>query len=466
MLFNSFEYLFVFLPAGVICYFLLNRFGLNKTSNIWLVFLNILFYSWWNIANLPLLLFSILANYYISIAIINYNSIDISYITKRALLLLGIFTNISILCYYKYYDFFVTNTNHLFSSDFQVLRLALPLAISFYTLQQIAYLVDCYEGLVKRSSLVDYTLFVTFFPQLIAGPIVHHKEMIPQFETYKNKVANYNKLLLGFFFISVGLFKKAVIADNLDPWVAYGYDNANSINLYDGWITSLSYTFQLYFDFSGYTDIAIGSALLFNIYLPNNFNSPYKSSSLIEFWQRWHISLSKFITTYIYSPIIRSYSTPTFAVAMSATIITFFIAGLWHGSTWMFVIFGLLHGFGIVLNQYWKKYGFKLNRIFAWLLTFNYINITLIFFRSDSLGDAVNILNGMFSTNLLLPESIFKLYIIILLFCIILICNNTYNLIINANINIHTIFYYSFIMYTSIIIMSMGRSSAFLYYDF
>jgi alginate O-acetyltransferase complex protein AlgI len=308
------------------------------------------------------------------------------------------------LIYFKYMDFFIENANLVFGTDIGLLHLALPLAISFFTLQQIAFLVDSYEGLVKEKDFLDYAIFVTFFPQLIAGPIVHHKEMMPQFSSIRNKVKNYRNIALGLFIFSIGLFKKVVIADTFAIWATSGFDNSVSLNFFEAWATSLSYTFQLYFDFSGYTDMAIGAALLFNIKLPQNFNSPYKATGMIDFWKRWHITLTNFITTYIYTPIIKSFNKLTFHKAMFATVITFLIAGLWHGASWMFVIFGGLHGVGLVINHYWKKYWKKklkidINKYLAWFITFNYVNITFVFFRAKEWDDAVKVLGSMFSLN-------------------------------------------------------------------
>jgi D-alanyl-lipoteichoic acid acyltransferase DltB (MBOAT superfamily) len=284
----------------------------------------------------------------------------------------------------------------VFDSNIPLIHLALPLAISFFTLQQIVFLIDSYEGLVKEKNFLNYAIFVTFFPQLIAGPIVHHKEMMPQFASVKNKIKNYNNIALGLFIFSIGLFKKVVIADTFAIWATNGFDIATTLSLFEAWATSFAYTFQLYFDFSGYTDMAIGAALLFNIRLPINFNSPLKATGMIDFWQRWHITLSKFITAYIYTPLVRSFSKLTFNKAMLATIITFLIAGLWHGASWMFVIFGGLNGLGIVVNHYWqKKFKIKMNRALAWFITFNFVNITFIFFRAKELDDAIKVLKGM-----------------------------------------------------------------------
>ena len=318
---------------------------------------------------------------------------------------MGLLFNVGLLVYFKYMDFFISNTNTVFGSDMELLHLALPLAISFFTLQQIMFLIDGYEGLVKEKNFLNYITFVTFFPQLIAGPIVHHKEMMPQFFSVRNKVKNYKNIALGLFIFSIGLFKKVVIADTFAEWATNGFDLATTLNLFEAWVTSLSYTFQLYFDFSGYTDMAIGLALLFNIRLPINFNSPYKATGMIDFWQRWHITLSNFITTYIYTPIVRSFNKLTFHKAMLATVITFLIAGLWHGASWMFVIFGGLHGIGLITNHYWKKRKIKMNKVLAWFITFNFVNITFVFFRAKEWDDAIKVLGSMFSLDyIVLPN--------------------------------------------------------------
>ena len=405
MLFNSYEFIFAFLPISFFVYFYLNNKKLTTASKAWLVFTSLFFYSWWNITYLPLILISILFNYTITNTMIEYDKSRRKYFSKRSLLHAGLLFNIGLLVYFKYMDFFISNTNTISGSDIELLHLALPLAISFFTLQQIAFLIDSYEGLVKEKNFLDYTIFVTFFPQLIAGPIVHHKEMMPQFANVRNKVKNYKNIAIGLFIFSIGLFKKVVIADTFAVWATQGFDVATTLNLFEAWATSLSYTFQLYFDFSGYTDMAIGAALLFNIKLPINFNSPYKATGMIDFWQRWHITLSNFITTYIYTPIVRSFDRLTFHKAMFATVITFLIAGLWHGASWMFIIFGGLHGLGLIINHYWKKRKIKLNVVLAWFITFNFVNITFVFFRAKEWDDAVKVLGSMFSLdNIVLPN--------------------------------------------------------------
>ncbi|MCK5677310.1 MAG: MBOAT family protein, partial [Flavobacteriaceae bacterium] len=241
---------------------------------------------------------------------------------------------------------------------------------------------------------LNYALFVTFFPQLIAGPIVHHSEMMPQFASRWNLVKNYKNIAMGLFIFSMGLFKKVVIADSFAVWATAGFDTATTLTLFEAWATSLSYTFQLYFDFSGYTDMAIGAALLFNIKLPINFNSPYKALSIQDFWRRWHITLSRFLKDYIYIPLggNRKGEFRTYTNLMA----TFIIGGIWHGAGWTFVFWGLLHGLALVVHRAWDKLGFKLWTWLAWFITFNFINIAWVFFRAREWDDAIKVLGSMF----------------------------------------------------------------------
>jgi alginate O-acetyltransferase complex protein AlgI len=470
MLFNSYEFIFAFLPISFFIYFYLNHKRLTTASKGWLVFTSLFFYSWWNIIYLPLILISILFNYVITNTMIEYDESKKKYFSKKLLLQMGLVFNIGLLVYFKYMDFFISNTNSLINTDIELLHLALPLAISFFTLQQIAFLIDSYEGLVKEKNFLDYTIFVTFFPQLIAGPIVHHKEMMPQLTSIKNKVKNYKNIALGLFIFSIGLFKKVVIADTFAIWATTGFDTSLTLNLMAAWVTSLSYTFQLYFDFSGYTDMAIGAALLFNIRLPHNFNSPYKATGMIDFWKRWHITLTNFITTYIYTPIVKSFDKLTFHKAMMATVITFLIAGLWHGSSWMFIIFGGLNGLGIIINHYWKKRKIKINKILAWFITFNFVNITFVFFRAKEWEDALKVIFGMIDitsiniSKILLINNISEIFMILLAFIIILFLKNTSQISKEFKISYYTLF--STVLFFISSVLYFTRISEFLYFRF
>ena len=411
MLFNSYEFIFAFLPITFFIYFYLNSKRLTVASKGFLVFASLFFYSWWNIAYLPLILISMLFNYVVGNSLAkssdeNKKGLNKSF-SKKSILIFGIIVNLSLLGYFKYADFFIENFNLVASSNVNLLNLVLPLAISFFTFQQIAYLVDSYRGETKEYDFLNYALFVTFFPQLIAGPIVHHKEMMPQFASTWNMVKNYKNIALGLFIFSIGLFKKVVIADTFATWATAGFDNAQTLNLIEAWATSLSYTFQLYFDFSGYTDMAIGIALLFNIKLPINFNSPYKATNIQDFWRRWHITLSRFLRDYVYIPLggnkISSFRT------YSNLLATFVIGGLWHGAGWTFVFWGFLHGMALVIHRVWSNLGFKMWTWLAWLITFNFVNIAWVFFRAKEWEDAIKVLSSMFSLdNVVLPEKYFK----------------------------------------------------------
>ena len=346
------------------------------------------------------------------------------------------------------------------------LDLALPLAISFFTFQQISYLVDSYRGETKEYDFLNYALFVTFFPQLIAGPIVHHKEMMPQFASKWNLVKNYKNIALGLFIFSIGLFKKVVIADTFAVWATAGFDTATTLNLFEAWATSLSYTFQLYFDFSGYTDMAIGAALLFNIKLPINFNSPYKATSIQDFWRRWHITLSRFLKDYIYIPLggNRKGEFRTYANLMA----TFIIGGLWHGADWTFVFWGFLHGFALVIHRAWSKLGFKLNTILAWFITFNFINISWVFFRAKEWDDAIKVLSSMFSLdNMIFNLNYLEVVVIFITFIIILFFKNSVSYY-NGKFQFSLIENFIFVIFMIISILSirLGKASEFLYFNF
>ncbi len=393
MLFNSYEFIFAFLPITFFIYFYLNSKRLTEASKGFLVFASLFFYSWWNVLYLPLILSSMLFNYVVGNILNGKKELKKS-INRKTMLIIGIIANIALLGYFKYADFFIENVNYFTAGNIPALELALPLAISFFTFQQIAYLVDSYRNETQEYDFLNYALFVSFFPQLIAGPIVHHKQMMPQFASKWNKVKNYRNIALGLFIFSIGLFKKVVIADTFAIWATKGFDHTEVLSLFEAWITSLSYTFQLYFDFSGYTDMAIGAALLFNIKLPINFNSPYKAKDIQDFWRRWHITLSNFLRDYIYIPLggNRKGSFRTYNNLM----ITFILGGLWHGAGWTFVFWGFLHGAALVIHRFWKKLGFTMNSILAWFITFNFVNIAWVFFRAKEWEDAIKVLKGMF----------------------------------------------------------------------
>ena len=472
MLFNSYIFIFAFLPLTFFVYFYLNKKRLTEAGKAFLVFSSLFFYSWWNVAYLPIILGSMLFNYVVGVSLSKEK--EHTKISKKTLLVFGIVANVVLLGYFKYADFLIENINMLVNGHIPLLHLALPLAISFFTFQQIAYLVDSYRGETREYDFLNYANFVTFFPQLIAGPIVHHAEMMPQFSNVWNKVKNYRNIAAGLFVFSIGLFKKVVIADTFAAWATNGFDVAKELNFFEAWATSLSYTFQLYFDFSGYTDMAIGAALLFNIKLPINFNSPYKSTSIQDFWRRWHITLSRFLKDYIYIPLggnrrgnIRTYSN---------LMTTFIIGGIWHGAGWTFVFWGFLHGLALVIQRMWNQFGFKMHTLLAWFVTFHFVNIAWVFFRAKEWDDALKVLKGMFfgniavthlsASSLLNAISGTKWTIIDLAaaFVIIVFFKNTMQYIEKEHIS-YRLMVYAAILF-SIGILSLNKVSEFLYFNF
>jgi len=487
MLFNSYEFIFLFLPITFFIYFYLSSKRLIVGAKAFLVFASLFFYSWWNIIYLPLILSSILFNFAIGVSLSKDNVLK-NKLSKKTILTFAILCNLLLLGYFKYTDFFISNANIILNSNIDLLHIILPLGISFFTFTQIAYIVDAYRGEVKEIDYLNYSLFVTFFPHLLAGPILHHKEIMPQFNHPKSFVKNYKNIAVGIFLFSIGLFKKVVIADTFAVWATNGFDKAEVLNLIEAWATSLSYTFQLYFDFSGYTDMAIGIALLFNIKFPINFNSPYKATNIQDFWRRWHITLSRFLKDYIYIPLggNRKGETRTYL----NLFFTFLIGGLWHGAGWTFIFWGFLHGAALVIHRAWQKLGFKLNTVLAWFITFNFINISWIFFRAKDWDSAIKVLSSMFGFNdIVLPEKIAiklnflsnygisfgevtmhigdnnKSFIWILItFVLILFFRNSMEQMKSFSKNIKLVILTAFLL--SVGILSLAKASEFLYFNF
>ena len=460
MLFNSFEFIFLFLPIAFFIYFYLNKKKLVKASKIFLVLSSLFFYSWWNIVYLPLILISMIFNFKIGKLILENKEREI--ISKKRLLTIGIIINISLLGYFKYADFFIKNTNYFFNLEFTELKLALPLAISFFTLQQVAYLIETFRGKIKENSFLNYSVFVTFFPQLISGPIVYHREIMGQFTLIKNKIVNTDNISFGLLIFSIGFFKKVVIADTFAVWASDGFDNPEILTFYKSWVTTLSYTFQIYFDFSGYTDMALGIALLFNIKLPINFNSPYKATNIQDFWRRWHITLSRFLRDYIYIPLggSRQSSLKTY----SNLILTFIIGGLWHGAGWTFLFWGFLHGIGLVVHRIWSVVGFKLNSIISWIITFNFINFTFVFFRAEKWNDATTILNKMLKFRIIEEINLTEVLLITSSFLLVLLYKNSNQL--KKSFSIYTGIYIGILFFLSFVLLFLRGEGEFLYFQF
>jgi alginate O-acetyltransferase complex protein AlgI len=400
MLFNSIEFL-VFLPIVLFVFYTIGQLGHHRVAISWLVGASLFFYAWWNPAYLGLMLISIIFNFAVGVALSSAEA-------KRPKLILaiGIMANLAALFYFKYANFLVLNYNNFTNSNFHIEKIILPLAISFFTFQQIAYLVDAYRKETREYNFLHYCLFVTFFPQLIAGPIVHHKKILPQFTKHVLYKLNVTNLSIGLTIFCLGLFKKVVMADGLSVYASPVFSAAEggiAITFFEGWSGALAYTFQLYFDFSGYSDMAIGIAKMFNVNLPLNFYSPYKATNIIDFWRRWHITLSSFLRDYLYFPLggsrkgtLRRYIN---------LLITMLLGGLWHGANWTFVAWGGVHGFYLVINHAWhairKALGSDLNktsflgRMTGRVITFLAVTISWVMFRAETFTGAINIFEGM-----------------------------------------------------------------------
>jgi alginate O-acetyltransferase complex protein AlgI len=394
MLFNSYPFIFVFLPIALAGYFWLGRSS-NLAPVWWLALASLAFYSVSNWQFVGLLLASVAFNYFIGWLLIEK---QLRSRVRFAVLTVGVAGDLLVLGTFKYAGFFAANLNALFSNGI-VVDILLPVGISFYTFTQIAFLVDAYRGNVARYGLPHYALFVTYFPHLIAGPILHHKDMIPQFESERTKRADPHLILCGLIIFAIGLFKKTCLADGIQPLVAPAF-GANYPSFDQAWIGALAYTFQLYFDFSGYSDMAIGISLMFGIFLPLNFNSPYKATSIIDFWRRWHMTLSQFLRDYLYIPL--GGNRHGRVLRYVNLMITMLLGGLWHGAAWTFVVWGALHGAYLCVNHAWSNYGPAVAPRFArganaaaFMLTFVSIVVAWVFFRADSISSATFVLSRM-----------------------------------------------------------------------
>ena len=482
MLFNSYEFIFLFLPITLIIYFTLNRYGKNNIAKGWLVIASLYFYSYFHLSYLYLILSSIIVNYFIGNKL-NHKSLTGK--ERKIWMIIGVAFNLGLLGYFKYYDFFVENINIVLKTNFTLLHILLPLGISFFTFQQLSFIIDSYNEESMKYDFLSYCLFVTFFPQLIAGPIVLPNEMLPQFEDKRNKLINYENMNRGLYMFSIGLAKKVILADTIANFANAGFDQMETLNIIEAWMTSISYTLQLYFDFSGYCDMAIGIALMFNIVLPLNFNSPYKSTNIQEFWKRWHMTLGRFMTNYLYIPLggNRLGERKT----LRNLFIVFMASGIWHGAGWNFAIWGGLHGICILVHRVWKNSGRKMNKLLGWFITINLVNIFWVFFRAETLNGALKVLKGMFNYKSLITvvlemeqkNNLMRIYqeikdifganeidIAILLFATIItfLLNNTFNIVNSLKINIKNCFIVAF--FFSISICYFNGISNFLYFNF
>lgn len=403
MLFNSYIFIFLFFPVCLIGYYSLIRWKKREAAQLFLIAMSFWFYGYFQINYLLIMIFSIACNYIFHRLL--------SRITMRrqakAVLVLSVALNLGILFYFKYFDFFVENINAVFGTSFLLRHVILPLGISFFTFQQIGFLVDTYRGEIKNCRLFPYVLFVAFFPQLVAGPIVSQSEMLSQFEEMTDKTFDWEKFSRGFVLFILGLFKKVILADTFGAGVDYGYANIELLGRMDAALLLVFYSLQLYFDFSGYCDMARGIGSMLGIELPVNFNSPYKAVNMVDFWKRWHITLNRFFTRYVYIPLggnrrgeIRMYIN---------FLLVFLLSGLWHGAGWNFLVWGMMHGILYVITRWWQlhpgkkmtdvsrqeKRGYLRNKIMTFvsrIALFFYVSIAWVYFRAENVAQANRLL--------------------------------------------------------------------------
>ncbi len=392
MVFNSYIFIFLFLPLVICGWFILNRINKNL-ANVFLLGMSFWFYGYFNIYYLLILIFSICINFLLSRVIISKETYR-----RKIVLCAGIIVNVLLIFYYKYYDFFVSNLNVLFKQNWALKNVVLPLGISFFTFQQISFLVDSYNGETKEYGFLEYSMFVSFFPQLVAGPIVLHNELIEQFRSDEKRDFNWENFAKGLCFFMNGLIKKVWVADLCAQYVDWGFNNIGNTFANETILVMLLYSMQIYFDFSGYSDMAIGISRMMNLELPINFNSPYRADSIVDFWKRWHITLTRFLRKYVYFPLgggkrgkLRKYVN---------IMIVFLISGLWHGANWTFVLWGALHGILNVADRILEGVKIRMPRLAKW--TINYLTVTALWalFRSNSIGSWLAMLKSVFTKGL------------------------------------------------------------------
>jgi len=380
LLFNSQIFLLGFLPVVALSYWCLTRFSHSGHPGFRLLLLlaSWVFYAYWDIRLLPLLLVSIAANYVLISILLQATR------ARTPVLVVAVVLNLAVLGFFKYFNFFVDNLPAVLVGDLGRFNIVLPLAISFFTFQQISALVDASKQKLHHQSLLDYALFVSFFPQLIAGPIVRHDELVPQLQKLPVTDDIDNRIAKGVVLLTLGLVKKVFIADPLAAIANPLFDTSltSGLHVFDAWTAVFAFGFQIYFDFSGYSDMALGLALMFGIVLPVNFRSPYKSKSLIDFWRRWHITLSSFLRDYLYIPLGGSRHGPARRTIAVAT--TMLLGGLWHGAGWNFILWGGLHGLGLAINHSWRHLGLSLRPFVGWAFTFVFVMVTFLIFRAES----------------------------------------------------------------------------------
>lgn len=404
MLFNSYFFIFLFLPILLIGWFSLNHLKKYKMAQCFLLAMSLWFYSFGHISYFFLIVGSITVNYLISFLLyLLEKKANSTNMLSKLILFFGIIFNLLLLGYYKYFDFFIENVNFLFKTNFLLKNIALPLGISFFTFQQIGFIVDRAKGEAHHHSLLDYACFVSYFPQLVAGPIISQQDLIPQFQDKEKRIFQSENFARGILLFVIGLSKKLIVADTLDMMVSRGFSDPGRLDSLSLFIVMLSYTLQIFFDFSGYCDMALGLAKMMNFDLPVNFCSPYQSKSIREFWRRWHITLNQFLTKYVYIPLGGNRN-GTFRTLRNILIV-FFLSGLWHGANWTFILWGVCHGIILMIETLFSNRTPDFNVLHKksraltfvqWIATFSFVNLAWVLFRSDSIQTA-----GIFFKNLL-----------------------------------------------------------------
>lgn len=390
MLFNSYIFILLFFPLCLIGYFGLNRCHREGLAQAFLLIMNFWFYGYFHVGYLIIMVCSILVNYLFTLAMGKTKAPG----PRKAELILAVLLNLGILFYYKYFNFFLSHVNSLFGTELTLRTIVLPLGISFFTFQQISYVVDSYRGEVQQYPFLQYASFVSYFPQLVAGPIVTHDELIPQFLGPAKKRFDWGNFSRGLYLFVLGLSKKVLIADTFGRAVNWGYQDVAALDTTNAILVTLAYTFQIYFDFSGYSDMAVGLGKMMNIDLPENFRSPYKSCSITEFWKRWHITLTRFLTKYIYIPLGGSRRGK--ARTYGNILIVFLASGFWHGANDTFLLWGLAHGLVSVLERMGKGKLQRLPKCLSWALTFCLLNLSWVLFRAESVTDAAAMFSKLF----------------------------------------------------------------------
>ena len=475
MVFSSYVFILVFLPVVLSGYYALSRLKKGIYQRLFLIGASLFFYGYYNVKYLALIILSIAVNYAAALAIEKHRGK-----AGRGFMIAGVLFNIGLIGYFKYYDFFIENINLITGSNFALRHLLLPLGISFFTFQQLSFLVSVRRGEEKVGDLKDYCLFVTFFPQLVAGPIVLYGEMMPQFRDERRRFFCADNFAAGVYLFSIGLFKKAVIADTLALFADNGFGMMN-LGLAAGWMTALSYTLQIFFDFSGYSDMAVGLGKMFNIDLPFNFLSPYRSESITEFWRRWHITLGRALGAYVYRPL--GGNRKGLARTCLNLFLTFLVSGIWHGASWTFVVWGALHGFFVVLERIADRPLRRIPKAIRVCGTFLIVTALWVLFRAEGFGQAVEVWKGMVSFGNIglaqlntvagqaafidFPVSVdiaYVLGLVAVLLILVFRCRNTSDLLARFTPARRTLFFAAFLFTVSLLCLT--RESVFIYFNF